>query len=229
MAAGGPALCRGVSRRKGSAVTSPETNLIQFRAAEQLLAARDPRGAVDLLDNVIDEHPEHRGVRGCCAPARTSWRPGCARPSRSSSGSWSASRTTPSRTSPWPVRSSAAPGTRRHAPTSSSPPHSTPGPTSWRPPVSRASSPPPPGRRTWATDPRNAARTRTRAGQCGPGTVSAAAATASSSASRPCAATSCSPTGSPAPVRPAGRLIAGCPVMLKAQVRATLMSSPGPW
>ncbi|OEU98295.1 hypothetical protein AN217_11290 [Streptomyces qinglanensis] len=63
MAAGGPALCRGVSRRKGSAVTSPETNLIQFRAAEQLLAARDPRGAVDLLDNVIDEHPEHRGAR----------------------------------------------------------------------------------------------------------------------------------------------------------------------
>ncbi|MFE0760827.1 tetratricopeptide repeat protein [Streptomyces smyrnaeus] len=56
-------LCRGESRRKGSVVTSPETNLIQFRAAEQLLAARDPRGAVDLLDNVIEEHPEHRGAR----------------------------------------------------------------------------------------------------------------------------------------------------------------------
>ncbi|WP_369199539.1 tetratricopeptide repeat protein [Streptomyces sp. PU-14G] len=44
-------------------MTSPETNLIQFRAAEQLLEARDPRGAVDLLDGVIEEHPEHRGAR----------------------------------------------------------------------------------------------------------------------------------------------------------------------
>ncbi|MFI8852295.1 tetratricopeptide repeat protein [Streptomyces sp. 891-h] len=58
-----PTLCRGESRRKGSAVTSPETNLIQFRAAEQLLEARDARGAVNLLDNVIEEHPEHRGAR----------------------------------------------------------------------------------------------------------------------------------------------------------------------
>ncbi|NXY99680.1 hypothetical protein HYE82_35985, partial [Streptomyces sp. BR123] len=35
-----------------------ETHVIDFRAAEQLLAARDPRGAVKLLDSVIAAHPE---------------------------------------------------------------------------------------------------------------------------------------------------------------------------
>ncbi|WP_344568785.1 tetratricopeptide repeat protein [Streptomyces axinellae] len=44
-------------------VTSPETNIIQFRAAEQLLEARDPRGAVNLLDGVIEAHPEHTAAR----------------------------------------------------------------------------------------------------------------------------------------------------------------------
>ncbi|CAM2909935.1 MULTISPECIES: tetratricopeptide repeat protein [Streptomyces] len=44
-------------------MTSPETSLIQFRAAERLLEARDPRGAVHLLDSVIEEHPDHRGAR----------------------------------------------------------------------------------------------------------------------------------------------------------------------
>jgi hypothetical protein len=32
---------------------TPETHLIDYRAAEQLLAARDPRGAVKLLDVVV--------------------------------------------------------------------------------------------------------------------------------------------------------------------------------
>ena len=45
------------------AVTSPETNIIQFRAAERLLDARDPRGAVTLLDGVIADHPEHTAAR----------------------------------------------------------------------------------------------------------------------------------------------------------------------
>nr|WP_241265795.1 tetratricopeptide repeat protein [Streptomyces boncukensis] len=44
-------------------VTSPETHIIQFRAAEHLLDARDPRGAVQLLDGVIAEHPEHTAAR----------------------------------------------------------------------------------------------------------------------------------------------------------------------
>ncbi|GEB51709.1 hypothetical protein SCA03_42600 [Streptomyces cacaoi] len=44
-------------------MTSPETNVIQFRAAEQLLEARDPRGAVTLLDGVLEAHPDHRGAR----------------------------------------------------------------------------------------------------------------------------------------------------------------------
>ncbi|MBV9023073.1 MAG: tetratricopeptide repeat protein [Streptomycetaceae bacterium] len=42
---------------------SPETNLIDYRAAEQLLAARDPRGAVKLLDAVIAVHPENTAAR----------------------------------------------------------------------------------------------------------------------------------------------------------------------
>ncbi|GAA3370119.1 tetratricopeptide repeat protein [Streptomyces sannanensis] len=42
---------------------SPETDVIAFRAAEQLLAARDPRGAIKLLDPVIAAHPESRAAR----------------------------------------------------------------------------------------------------------------------------------------------------------------------
>lgn len=44
-------------------MTSPETNVIQFRAAEQLLEARDPHGAVNLLNGVIEDHPEHTAAR----------------------------------------------------------------------------------------------------------------------------------------------------------------------
>ncbi|MFJ7901360.1 tetratricopeptide repeat protein [Streptomyces sp. NPDC096198] len=42
---------------------SPETHVIDFRAAEQLLAARDPKGAVKLLDGVIAAHPENTAAR----------------------------------------------------------------------------------------------------------------------------------------------------------------------
>lgn len=42
---------------------SPETNVIDFRAAEQLLDARDPRGAIRLLDSVITAHPENTAAR----------------------------------------------------------------------------------------------------------------------------------------------------------------------
>lgn len=41
----------------------PHTHVIDFRAAEQLLAARDPRGAVKLLDSVIAAHPENTAAR----------------------------------------------------------------------------------------------------------------------------------------------------------------------
>ena len=47
----------------GSTGRTPETHLIDFRAAEQLLAARDPQGAVTLLDSVIDAHPENTAAR----------------------------------------------------------------------------------------------------------------------------------------------------------------------
>ncbi|MFJ3200869.1 tetratricopeptide repeat protein [Streptomyces sp. NPDC086989] len=43
--------------------SSPETHVIDYRAAEQLLAARDPRGAVKLLDSVIAAHPENTAAR----------------------------------------------------------------------------------------------------------------------------------------------------------------------
>ena len=43
--------------------SSPESHVIDFRAAEQLLAARDPRGAVKLLDSVIAAHPENTAAR----------------------------------------------------------------------------------------------------------------------------------------------------------------------
>jgi predicted Zn-dependent protease len=42
---------------------TPETNVINFRAAEHLLAARDPQGAIKLLDPVIAAHPESRAAR----------------------------------------------------------------------------------------------------------------------------------------------------------------------
>ncbi|ARF59369.1 tetratricopeptide repeat protein [Streptomyces gilvosporeus] len=42
---------------------SPETHVIDFRAADQLLAARDPRGAIRLLDPVITAHPENTAAR----------------------------------------------------------------------------------------------------------------------------------------------------------------------
>ncbi|OEJ38552.1 hypothetical protein AR457_25965 [Streptomyces agglomeratus] len=43
--------------------SSPETHIIDYRAAEHLLAARDPRGAVKLLDSVIAAHPENTAAR----------------------------------------------------------------------------------------------------------------------------------------------------------------------
>ncbi|OON74675.1 tetratricopeptide repeat protein [Streptomyces tsukubensis] len=43
--------------------SSPENHVIDFRAAEHLLAARDPRGAVKLLDAVIGAHPENTAAR----------------------------------------------------------------------------------------------------------------------------------------------------------------------
>ncbi|MCP9959392.1 MULTISPECIES: tetratricopeptide repeat protein [Streptomyces] len=43
--------------------SSPETHVIDYRAAERLLAARDPRGAVKLLDSVIAAHPENTAAR----------------------------------------------------------------------------------------------------------------------------------------------------------------------
>ncbi|RKN41260.1 tetratricopeptide repeat protein [Streptomyces hoynatensis] len=42
---------------------SPESNVIAYRAAEQLLAARDPRGALKLLDPVVTAHPENTAAR----------------------------------------------------------------------------------------------------------------------------------------------------------------------
>ncbi|MEV7728359.1 tetratricopeptide repeat protein [Streptomyces sp. NPDC101733] len=42
---------------------SPETHVIDYRAAERLLEARDPRGAVRLLDSVIAAHPENTSAR----------------------------------------------------------------------------------------------------------------------------------------------------------------------
>ncbi len=47
-----------------------------------------------------------------------------------------------------------------------------------------------------------------------------ARATATSSSSRPCAATRWSPTGQPSAPNPAGMLDAGCPLRLNAQVNA---------
>jgi Tfp pilus assembly protein PilF len=52
-----------VPETSGSTGRTPETHVIDFRAAEHLLAARDPRGAVKLLDKVIAEHPENTAAR----------------------------------------------------------------------------------------------------------------------------------------------------------------------
>jgi Tfp pilus assembly protein PilF len=52
-----------VPETSGSTGRTPETHVIDFRAAEHLLAARDPRGAVKLLDRVIAEHPENTAAR----------------------------------------------------------------------------------------------------------------------------------------------------------------------
>ncbi|WP_432093911.1 tetratricopeptide repeat protein [Streptomyces sp. bgisy100] len=42
---------------------TPETHVIDYRAAEHLLAAHDPQGAVKLLDPVISAHPENTAAR----------------------------------------------------------------------------------------------------------------------------------------------------------------------
>src|SRR5690606_4123059 len=52
-----------VPETSGSTGRTPETHVIDFRAAEQLLASRDPRGAVKLLDGVIDVYPENTAAR----------------------------------------------------------------------------------------------------------------------------------------------------------------------
>jgi Tfp pilus assembly protein PilF len=52
-----------VPETSGSTGRTPETHVIDFRAAEQLLSARDPRGAVKLLDSVIAAHPENTAAR----------------------------------------------------------------------------------------------------------------------------------------------------------------------
>ncbi|RBM07285.1 tetratricopeptide repeat protein [Streptomyces sp. PT12] len=43
--------------------STPETHVIAYRAAEQLLNARDPRGALKLLDPLITAHPENTSAR----------------------------------------------------------------------------------------------------------------------------------------------------------------------
>ncbi|SOD62352.1 Tetratricopeptide repeat-containing protein [Streptomyces zhaozhouensis] len=43
--------------------TSPATHVISYRAAERLLDAGDPRGAVKLLDGVVEAHPENTAAR----------------------------------------------------------------------------------------------------------------------------------------------------------------------
>ncbi|GAA3822602.1 tetratricopeptide repeat protein [Streptomyces phyllanthi] len=51
------------SGSRSSRGRTPETDVIDFRAAEQLLNAGDPRGAVKLLDEVIAVHPENTAAR----------------------------------------------------------------------------------------------------------------------------------------------------------------------
>lgn len=52
-----------MSQSSGLTGRTPETHVIDFRAAERLLASRDPRGAVKLLDGVIDAYPENTAAR----------------------------------------------------------------------------------------------------------------------------------------------------------------------
>jgi Tfp pilus assembly protein PilF len=52
-----------VPETSGSTGRTPETHVIDFRAAERLLTANDPQGAVKLLDWVIAEHPENTAAR----------------------------------------------------------------------------------------------------------------------------------------------------------------------
>jgi Tfp pilus assembly protein PilF len=52
-----------VPETSGSTGRTPETHVIDFRAAERLLMANDPQGAVKLLDRVIAEHPENTAAR----------------------------------------------------------------------------------------------------------------------------------------------------------------------
>ncbi|WP_193318085.1 MULTISPECIES: tetratricopeptide repeat protein [Streptomyces] len=42
---------------------SPATHVIAYRAAEQLLDAGDPRGALKLLDPVVSAYPENTSAR----------------------------------------------------------------------------------------------------------------------------------------------------------------------
>ncbi|MGW1146316.1 tetratricopeptide repeat protein [Streptomyces sp. NPDC002454] len=52
-----------MAERSAFSGRSPETHVIDYRAAERLLDARDPRGAVKLLDRVIAAHPENTAAR----------------------------------------------------------------------------------------------------------------------------------------------------------------------
>lgn len=116
--------------------SNPETHVIDYRAAEQLLAARDPRGAVKLLDSVIAAHPENTAAR--LLRARAFFAAAQLRPAelefelvleREPDNAFAhfglartlqraAARNTPGGTSGWPPRSTRSPSTwRRRAST----------------------------------------------------------------------------------------------------------------
>ncbi|CAM5670845.1 hypothetical protein SCALM49S_08933 [Streptomyces californicus] len=102
---------------------NPETDVIAFRAAEQLLDAQDRGAVADYLDSVIAAHPENTAAR--LLRARALLAAAQLRPADwSSSWSWSANRTTRSPTSRWPAPSN-APATRSGRP----------GTSAWRPPA----------------------------------------------------------------------------------------------
>lgn len=63
MARASEAMCHRGEEAVAVPESSPENHVISFRAAEHLLEARDPRGAVKLLDGVIAEHPENTAAR----------------------------------------------------------------------------------------------------------------------------------------------------------------------
>ncbi|MFD5065991.1 tetratricopeptide repeat protein, partial [Streptomyces sp. NPDC058394] len=71
--------------------SSPETHVIDYRAAEQLLAARDPRGAVKLLDSVIAAHPENTAALTDLARrlVRTTFGGHATEPQPLAAGAWS--------------------------------------------------------------------------------------------------------------------------------------------